>query len=49
VASLRHQTRSTEELHVIKEIAQDNRDSWRVVKLSESDKVSISDEGGIVS
>jgi hypothetical protein len=44
---LRHQTRSPEELHIIKEIAEDNRDYWRVVKLSESDKVSISDEEGI--
>jgi hypothetical protein len=40
---LQHQTISTEELHVIKENAEEDRESWKVVKLSESDKASASD------
>jgi hypothetical protein len=43
---LRRQTRSTEELHVIKEIAEKDCESWRVVKLLESDKVSVSEDKG---
>jgi hypothetical protein len=43
---LRHQTRSIDKLHVIKAITEEDRESWRVVKLSESDKVSVSEDRG---
>jgi hypothetical protein len=38
---LRHQTGKTGELHIIKEVAEEDRESWRVVKLTLSDKVRV--------
>jgi hypothetical protein len=43
---LRHQTRSTDELHVIKAITEDYCESLRVIKLSERDEVSVSEYKG---
>jgi hypothetical protein len=43
---LRHQTRSTDKLHVIKAITEEDRESWRVIKLSESDQVSVYEDRG---
>jgi hypothetical protein len=41
-----HHIKSTEELHVIKDIAEEDRKFWRVIKHSESDKVSFSEDRG---
>jgi hypothetical protein len=43
---LRHQTRSKQEQHVIKEITEKDCESWGVVKPFESDKVSVSEDKG---
>jgi hypothetical protein len=36
----------SENLHLIKEIDEEDRESWSVVKLSESDKDSVSEDRG---
>jgi hypothetical protein len=43
---LQHQTTTSRAAYAIKEIAKEDRESWRVVKPSESDKVSVSEEQG---